>query len=196
MRILVAEDAEAAAAALASLLELLGHEVVGPAADGARAVELARSESPDLALMDVDMPVLSGIEATERIARARQIPVVLLTAHPAADLLDRLDGLPVYGYLSKPVRVETLVPAIRIARARFAEWSGLRERLLRVRRSGDGRRTLIDRAKGVLMREKGMTEDEAYGFLRTHSQRRRKPMLHVARSVLASSVLRAKPGEA
>src|SRR6185436_15442279 len=98
MRILVADDEAASARSLAELLTLIGHQVVGPARDGAEAVALAAREKPDLAIFDVEMPHMSGLEAIDRITRARPIPVIVLTGHDCPEFVDRAAELPVFNY--------------------------------------------------------------------------------------------------
>src|SRR6202008_3145642 len=110
MRLLVAEDEQASAQALKELLELNGHQVIGPAPDGAEAVRLAGREHPDLAILDIHMPRLSGLEAIDQITRARPIPVIVLSAHSEPEYVDRATELPVFTYITKPAGAETLLP--------------------------------------------------------------------------------------
>jgi AmiR/NasT family two-component response regulator len=120
-RVLVAEDETIIRLDLRSLLESNGFEVCGEARDGVEAVELARSEQPDLAIMDVKMPRLDGIEAARRILEERPIPIVMLTAYGQDELVARAVDVGVFGYLVKPYREQDLLPAIRTALARHAE---------------------------------------------------------------------------
>jgi len=185
MRILVADDEPASAAALKDLLELIGHHVVGPAHDGAEAVHLATRERPDLAILDIEMPQLSGLDAIDRITRERPIPVIVLTGHDCPEFVDRAAQLPVFNYLSKPAGVERLVPAIRLASARFLEWSALHGQVSALSQKMDERK-LVERAKGILMELRGLGEDEAYRLLQRESQHRGRSMAEVARTVIAT----------
>ena len=185
MRILVADDEPASAAALKDLLEVIGHHVVGPAHDGAEAVALAAREKPDLDIFDVEMPRMSGLEAIDRITRARPIPVIVLTGHDCPEFVDRAAQLPVFNYLSKPAGVEQLVPAIRLASARFLEWSALHGQVSELSRKLDERKT-VERARGILMELRGLSEDEAYRLLQRESQNRGRGMAEVARTVIAT----------
>ena len=126
MRILVAEDETIIRLDLRALLENAGFEVCGEARDGEEAVALARSERPDLALLDVKMPKLDGIEAARRILDERPIPIVMLTAYGQDELVERAAEAGVFGYLVKPFREQDLLPAIRTARARHEELAALR----------------------------------------------------------------------
>ena len=112
MRILVAEDETIIRLDLRGLLERAGYDVVAEARDGEEAVELARLHEPDLALMDVKMPRLDGIEAARRMLEERPIPIVMLTAFDQRELVERAAEAGVYGYLVKPFREQDVVPAL------------------------------------------------------------------------------------
>lgn len=194
MRILIADDEPHAAEALRSLLEVMGHEVIGPVADGVEAVSLARRERPDLAILDIDMPRLSGLDAAERMAGARPLPVILLTGHSDPAYLERATVLPVFNYLTKPADPDVLVPAIALARARFVEWSRLNGRVDELTQRMEERKT-VERAKGILMETRGMGEADAYALLRSRSQRQGQPMIQICRAVVAAAgVLRRGAG--
>ena len=126
MRILIAEDETIIRLDLRDLLERAGFEVCAEAKDGEEAVELARSEQPDLAILDVKMPKLDGIEAARRILEERPIPIVMLTAYGQDELVSRAVEAGVFGYLVKPFREQDLLPAIAAARARHDELQALR----------------------------------------------------------------------
>src|SRR5881397_1082704 len=121
MRILVAEDETIIRLDLRDLLERAGFEVCAEAKDGEEAIELARKEEPDLAIMDVKMPRVDGIEAARRILDERPIPIVMLTAYGQEELVSRAVEAGVFGYLVKPFREQDLLPAIQAARARHEE---------------------------------------------------------------------------
>src|SRR5687767_15263284 len=112
---------------LRALLEGAGFEVCAEARDGEEAVELARTEAPDLAVLDVKMPRLDGIEAARRILDERPIPIVMVTAYGERELVSRAVEVGVFGYLVKPFRETDLLPAIETARARHEEHTALRE---------------------------------------------------------------------
>jgi AmiR/NasT family two-component response regulator len=192
MRILVADDEAASAAGLKALLEIVGHVVVGPAVDGEQAVSLAARERPDLAIMDIDMPRLSGLDAAARMARTRPVPVILLSAHREPEYLDRAASLPVFNYLTKPCAPDALIPAIRIARARFEEWRALNGRVGELTQRMEERRT-IERAKGILMRSRGVGEDEAYGIMRRQSQQQSLSMMQIARALVSAEGMLLRP---
>jgi response regulator NasT len=185
MRILVADDEPASAQSLKELLELVGHQVIGPAANGVEAVRLAGSEHPDLAIPDIEMPLLSGFDAIVQITRTRPIPVIVLTGHSSPDFVERAEELPVFNYLCKPAGSDRLLPAIRIATARFREWSALHGQVSDLARKMEERKT-IERAKGILMQLRGLSEDEAYRLLQRQSQQRGRSMVGIARGVIAA----------
>jgi two-component system, response regulator PdtaR len=126
MRLLIAEDETIIRLDLRKLLERAGFEVCAEAKDGEEAVRLARSEQPELAVLDVKMPKLDGIEAARRILEERPIPIVMLTAYGKEELVSRAVEAGVFGYLVKPFREQDLLPAIAAARARHDELQAVR----------------------------------------------------------------------
>ena len=185
MRILVAEDETIIRLDLKDLLERAGFEVVAEAKDGEEAVALARSAQPDLALMDVKMPRLDGIEAARRILDERPIPIVMLTAYGQQELVARAAEAGVFGYLVKPFREQDLLPAIHTARARHEELQALREEAESLQEALAARK-VIERAKGLLMTKEGLTEDEAFSRLRRASQASQRPLKVIAEAVVAT----------
>ena len=185
MRVLVAEDETIIRLDLRSLLESHGFEVCAEARDGEEAVALAREHSPDLAIMDVKMPRLDGIEAARRILDERPIPIVMLTAYGQDELVHRAVEAGVFGYLVKPFREQDLLPAIRAARARHDELVALREEAESLSEALAARKT-IERAKGLLMEKEGLSEQDAFGRLRKASQVSGRPLRVVAEAVVAT----------
>jgi response regulator NasT len=184
-RILVAEDETIIRLDLRALLEHSGFEVCAEAQDGEQAVELARSEQPDLALLDVKMPKLDGIDAARRILDERPIPIVMVTAYGEQELVSRAVEAGVFGYLVKPFRETDLLPAIETARARHAELLELRGEVDSLAEALAARKA-IERAKGLLMERDGLTEHEAYARLRKASQISGKPLRVVADALIAT----------
>ena len=167
------------------MLERAGFEVVAEARDGREAVALAAQHRPDLAVMDVKMPELDGIEAARQMLEQRQIPIVMLTAFSEAALVGRAVDAGVFGYLVKPFRESDLLPAIEAARARHAELQALRDEAGSLRDALEARK-LIERAKGLLMEKDGLSEGEAFARLRGASQQTGRPLRDVAEAVLAT----------
>jgi AmiR/NasT family two-component response regulator len=185
MRILIAEDETIIRLDLRKLLEDAGHDVCAEARDGAEAVELAEEHDPDLAILDVKMPRLDGIEAARRILEERPIPIVMLTAYGQDELVARAVEAGVFGYLVKPFRETDLLPAIKTARARHEELTALREEADSLADALAARKT-IERAKGILMQKDDLTEQEAFKRLRRASQLSGKPLKVVAEAIIAT----------
>jgi two-component system, response regulator PdtaR len=167
------------------MLERAGYDVVAEARDGNEAVALAEEHEIDLAVMDVKMPELDGIEAARRILERQQIPIVMVTAFSESSLIGRAVDAGVFGYLVKPFREGDLLPAIETARARHAELSELREQTESLRDALEARK-VIERAKGLLMEKDGLSEADAFRRLRTASQQTGKSMREVADAVCAA----------
>ena len=183
IRVLITEDEALIRLDLVEMLREEGYEVCGEAADGATAVRLARELRPDLVLLDVKMPVLDGLSAAEQIVAARIAPVVVLTAFSQRDLVERAREAGVMAYLVKPFQQKDLVPTIEMAVSRFAELVALEGEVADL----SGRlaaRKLIDRAKGVLQTEHGMTEPQAFRWIQQASMDGRRSMRAVAQAVL------------
>src|SRR5881409_471085 len=167
------------------MLEAVGFEACAEARDGEEAVRLAREAQPDIALLDVKMPRLDGIEAARRILDERPIPIVMVTAYGEHELVSRAVEAGVFGYLVKPFREADLLPAIETARARHAELAELRQEADSLAEALAARKA-IERAKGLLMEREGMSEQEAFARLRKASQVSGRPMQVVAEAVVAT----------
>jgi AmiR/NasT family two-component response regulator len=185
VRILIAEDETIIRLDLRQLLEGAGFEVCAEARDGLEAVALARSEAPDVALLDVKMPRLDGIEAARRILDERAIPIVMLTAYGQDELVSRAVEAGVFGYLVKPFRESDLLPAIRTARARHEELAALRAEADSLAEALAARKS-IERAKGLLMEREGLSESDAFTRLRRASQVSGRPLKVVAEALIAT----------
>jgi two-component system, response regulator PdtaR len=185
MRILIAEDETIIRMDLRGLLEAAGFEVCAEARDGEEAIELARSEQPDLAVLDVKMPKLDGIEAARRILDERPIPIVMVTAYAERDLVSRAVEAGVFGYLVKPFRETDLLPAIETARARHEELAELRDEAESLAEALAARKA-IERAKGLLMAKEGLSEADAFARLRKASQVSGRPLKVIAEAVVAT----------
>src|SRR5881397_3632322 len=185
MRVLVAEDETIIRLDLRDLLERSGFEVCAEARDGEEAVELARSERPDIALLDVKMPKLDGIEAARRILDERPIPIVMLTAYGQGELVSRAAEAGVFGYLVKPFREQDLLPAIHTARARHEEMQAVREEAESLGEALAARK-VIERAKGLLMEKEKLSEQDAFARLRKASQVSGRPLKVVAEALVAT----------
>lgn len=183
LRVLVVEDETIIRLDIVETLQAQGYTVVAEADNGQRGVELAEELSPDVILMDITMPVMDGISATQRIAEQQIAPVVLLTAFSQRDLIDRAREAGVMAYIVKPFSEKDLVPALELAVARFdelrqleSEVSDLNERF--------ATRKLVDRAKATLMTTLELSEPEAFRWIQKTSMDRRLTMREVAQTVV------------
>lgn len=186
-RVLLAEDDEAARETLVELLATLGHTVVGNVGSGREAVTRASDLRPDVVLLDIHMPDGSGIEAAEQIAL--QVPgtaVVLFSGDHALVLSDKdVDATSAIAYLPKPTPPNVLDATLRMAIARARSLREAQSAAMDAKLKLEERK-VIERAKGILMRRTGSSEQEAYSILRRTSQDRSVPMLEIARAVLES----------
>jgi AmiR/NasT family two-component response regulator len=185
LRILVAEDETIIRLDLKETLERAGHVVCAEARDGEEAVALARSEKPDLAVLDVKMPRVDGIEAARRILAERPIPIVMLTAYGQDELVARAVEAGVFGYLVKPFRETDLLPAMETARVRHAELETLRAEAESLAEALATRK-VVERAKGLLMEREGLSEQGAFTRLQRASQVSGRPMKVVAEALIAT----------
>lgn len=184
MRVLIADDEALIRIGLKTMLQSMGHEVVGAAPDGAQAVDLACRTCPDLAIFDIKMPGMDGLRAAEAVAERCPLPVVMLTAYSERDLVQRAAAAEtVQAYLVKPVQESDLGPVIELAVARFAEWRALREEA-KDRREALETREVVARAKTVLMERNTLSERAAFLEIQHRARRQRRGMRKVAEEIL------------
>lgn len=186
-KIVIADNESIIRMDLREMLVEAGHDVVGEAADGVRAVEATRKHRPDLVIMDIKMPEMDGIAAAKRIADERLAPVLLLTAFSQREIVERAKDCGVLAYLVKPVEESKLFPAMAIALSRFEAYRKLEEELEAVKQSLETRKTL-DRAKGILMDAYGLTESEAYRRMQQYSMARRTTIKEIAEAVVRQAL--------
>lgn len=182
-RVVIADDESVIRTDLREMLTNLQYLVVGEAGDGQSAVNLARELKPDVVVMDIKMPDMDGIEAAKILTQEQIAPVLLLTAYSQRDLVDRAKEAGVVGYLVKPFREQEIMPAIEIALARFQEFRELNKEATDLRDTLETRK-VVDRAKGILMDQQGMTEAEAFRKIQKTSMNTRKPMKEVAEAII------------
>jgi AmiR/NasT family two-component response regulator len=187
LRVVIAEDEALIRLDLKEMLEEEGYSVVAEVGDGESAVERVTSLRPGLAILDIKMPVLDGISAAERIAAERVAPVVILTAFSQRELVERARDAGAMAYLVKPFTKADLVPAIEMAVSRFAEIRALDDEVDNLRERLEVRK-LLDRAKGLLQTEHGLTEPTAFRWIQKTSMDRRMTMKAVAEAVIEGSM--------
>jgi response regulator NasT len=189
IRILVAEDEALIRMDLVEMLNEAGYEVVAEASDGAQAIELAQLHKPDLAILDVKMPILDGISAAEKIISIA--PVLMLTAFSQRELVERARDAGVMAYVVKPFSIGDLVPAIEIAISRHLQMRSLADEVADLHERLETRKT-IDRAKGILMQALNLSEPEAFSWIQRAAMDRRLTMKQVAEAVISPD---AVPGQ-
>ena len=182
-RVVVAEDEAVIRLDIVEMLREVGYDVVGEAADGESAIRLAEELRPDLVVMDIKMPILDGISAAERIAKARIAPVVLLTAFSQKELVERARDAGAMAYVVKPFTSNDLVPALEIALSRHAEIAALESEIADMTDRFETRK-LVERAKSLLISSMGLSEPEAFRWIQKTSMDRRLTMREVAETVL------------
>jgi two-component system, response regulator PdtaR len=182
-RVVIAEDEALIRLDLREMLIEEGFDVVGEAGDGEQAIALATELLPDLVICDIKMPKMDGIAAAAHIAGNRIAPVVMLTAFSQRDLIEKARDAGAMAYLVKPFQKRDLLPAIEMATSRFAEIKALEAEVTGLRERLEARK-LIERAKGTLMAEHGMTEPEAFRWIQRAAMDNRTSMRAVADLVL------------
>jgi AmiR/NasT family two-component response regulator len=183
IRVLIAEDEALIRLDLKEMLEEEGYSVVAEVGDGQQAVDRAAELRPDLVILDIQMPVLDGLSAAEQIATARVAPVIVLTAFSQRELVERARDAGAMAYLVKPFSKNDLVPAIEVARARFAEMSALDSEVRTLEERLEARK-IVEKAKGKLMAEQGMTEAEAFRSIQRTAMNERTSMKALAQRIL------------
>ena len=183
LRVVVAEDEALIRLDLVEMLTEAGYEVVGQAGDGEAAISMTEKEKPDLVVMDVKMPKLDGISAAERIANQRIAPVVILTAFSQRDLVERARDAGAMAYLTKPFTIEDLMPAIELAVSRFQEIKQLDAEVTDLQEQLKARK-LIEKAKGILMKNLKISEPEAFKWMQKTAMDKRRSMTDVAQLVM------------
>lgn len=183
-RVVIADDDVITRLDIREALEFQGYEVVGEAADGIDAVELCSQLKPDVILLDVKMPVMDGLTAAKLIAGAQnEIAVIMITAYNDRQFVDKAGEFGALGYLVKPIDEKSLTPTIEIALRRLREFNELKTAVAQQEKKLEERK-IIEKAKGILIKNNSITEDEAYKYLRTISMNKRKTIVEVAKIII------------
>lgn len=183
MRVLIADDEALIRMGLRTMLEDKGHKVVGAATDGASALQMARTEKPDVILLDIKMPGMDGLEAARKIMHERPTPIVMLTAFSQRELVNEAREASVFGYLVKPVKEDLLDATLDLAVTRFQEWQKLQKEMRDLEKSLAARE-VVEKAKFLLMEKQGLTEQQAFNKIHRTSRSRRVTMQQVAQEIL------------
>jgi response regulator NasT len=186
-RVVIAEDEAIIRLDLKEILEAEGYEVVGETGRGDEAVDLVAEHHPDLAILDIKMPGLDGIEAARRISSDHRTAALILTAFSQRNLIEDARDAGVAAYLVKPFQRSEIVPAIEVAIARFEEHRAIEDEVASLEDKLETRR-LVDRAKGILMDKHGMKEADAFSFIQRTAMSKRTRMQDVAREVIEGTL--------
>lgn len=185
LKILIADDEVIRLMALKAQLINLGHSVVGEAANGAEAIALVSDLKPDLAIMDIRMPVMDGITAARRITEEHPLPIIMLTAYSERSLVKEATNAGAFAYLVKPVSEQDLMPAIDMAISRFRELDLLRREVGNLNQALDVRSD-VEKAKGILMERCRISETEAFRMLRDRSSQEGQKVVDIARAIITA----------
>lgn len=193
MRILIAEDDPVIGLGLSRRVAALGHEPIGPVADGAQAIETARAQQPDLYLFDIDMPGVDGLTAAAQLAaEGLRRPVVVITGIEDPDLIDRSIASGVSAYLAKPINERELDAAIRLAFTRHREYVALEDDVTQARQALSDRK-VVEHAKGLLIEGLGISEPEAFKRIQRAARDRNIKLVEMAGRIIDQSDLILAP---
>ena len=185
-RVLVIDDHDVSRRHLIKILLERGYEIVGEGSSGKLALALARTATPDVMLMAVGLADLDGIQAAREILANYRLPIVLITSHYDASTVERATNAGVMALLLKPVREEAVSPAIELAISRFKDFHALQQENEILKENLESRK-LIERAKGLLMEQRNISEEQAYSLMKKTSMNMRKPMADVAQAILLAA---------
>jgi response regulator NasT len=180
-KILIADDEPLIRIDLKELLEEIGHQVVAETGDGKEALALLNKVRPDLVILDIKMPGMSGIEVARRISH--EYPVIILTAFSERSLIEQAKDAGVMAYITKPFRDGTLTPAIELAVSNYLERAALTEKVSQLKEQLETRK-VIDKAKGLLMDKQSLSEAQAYRHIQSVSMNKNKSMKEVAEAII------------
>ena len=186
-RIVIAEDEAIIRLDLRETLEEEGYQVVGDCGRGDEAVELVKNQKPDVVILDIKMPVMTGLEAARLIADTKICPIVMLTAFSQREIIEQARDAGALAYLVKPFQKSDLVPAIELAIARFAEMRALTGEVAALGAQLEVRK-LVDRAKGILIDKHSMSENDAFAFIQKLAMSERTKMGEIAERIIAGSL--------
>lgn len=166
------------------ILEANGYDVVGEASDGFEAIEVCKKYNPSLVLMDIDMPLLDGIKASKVLTREKLVGgIILLTAFEDKKYIEMAKEVGAFGYIIKPVNEKVFIPTVEMCLSKAEEFDGLKKDFDKINNKLNDRK-LIEKAKGILVKQLNSTEDEAYNRIRKLSMDRRTTMAEIAKIII------------
>lgn len=183
-RVVVVDDEVLIRMYIRAILENNGYEVVGEAGDGLDAIAMCREQKPDFVIMDINMPVMTGLEAAKVINQEKLAGfIIVLTAYRDKEIAEKAVNIDVMGYIVKPVDEDTLIPAIQIAINQYKQIERIKKEFDKTKEALDDRKYL-DRAKGMLMERKDMTEKDAHAYIRKLAMDKGSSMTEIAKILL------------
>jgi two-component system, response regulator PdtaR len=186
-RVVIAEDEAIIRLDLKETLVEEGYDVVGETGRGDEAVALVKELSPDLAILDIKMPGIDGLQAAREISQDRRSAVLILTAFSQRDLIEQARDAGALAYLVKPFQRSELIPAVEVALGRFREMQALFDQNSSLEEQLETRK-VVDRAKGMLMDDHGLSEADAFSWIQRRAMQDRKTMRAVAAAVISGEL--------
>jgi two-component system, response regulator PdtaR len=190
-RVLVIDDHDPSRTQLVKTLRESGYEIAAEGKSGKAALVLAQTAAPDVIVMAVGLGDVDGIDASRELMHSKPVPIVVITTHHDATTVERAKQAGIMAYLAKPLRTEELAPALELAISRFQDVTVLRQENFALKENLEARK-LIERAKGLLMEQRKLSEEQAYSLLKKASMNMRKPMADVAQAILVARGLLAE----
>ncbi len=182
-RIMVVEDESIVRLDVVMMLEGAGYEVIAQAGDGESAIEKAFSLKPDLIIMDIKMPKLNGLKASEIISKRTNIPILLLTAYSQREYIDKAKQANIMGYLVKPISEANLIPAVEIALRQAENANAYREQVENMNKQLEERK-IVEKAKGIIMQKFDLSEELAFRKMRKISMNKQVTLENVAKQII------------
>jgi len=192
VRVVIAEDDSIVEVGLRRMLKSLGHEVAGSARNGKEAVQLVQDQRPDIAILDIKMPEVDGLEAARRIGQKCPVPMLMLTAFTEHKLIKEAAESGAFAYLLKPIGMNQLAAAMDLAVARFKEQQELRKKAEHLERELESRK-FIEKAKEILAAYLGIPEGEAFQRIQEESRRQRRKIEDTAKAIIATCEIMSRP---
>ncbi len=185
-KVIIADDEPIIRIDIKEMLEEAGYDVVGEASDGFDVIEMCKKYSPNIVIMDIKMPLLDGINASKIIMQDDLADgVILLSAYSDAGFVEKAKNVGVIGYLVKPLDVKSLIPALEVALTKSLEIKEIKANMANVQKKLEGRKA-IERAKGILMSQKGISEEEAFSSIRSLSMKKGVSMEEISKIIIIS----------
>lgn len=183
LKIMIAEDEHVELLGLEEMLTELGYEIIGKVMDGETLVEEAIAKKPDLLVVDINLPKMSGIDAIKKINNRIFIPSIIITGYNSEETIKKANDVGVFNYLVKPVDMKELKPAIEVAFGRYNELLVLKKELKNKEEALEARK-FVEKAKGILMEQNDLKEPQAMKLLQKMSRDKNKKLVEIAKEII------------